>query len=37
MKKQIITFLVLIATTLTVNAQKTVSGVKVDEKLSSNS
>ncbi|MCU4188223.1 chalcone isomerase family protein [Flavobacterium sp. HXWNR29] len=34
MKKQIITFLVLIATTLTVNAQKTVSGVKVDEKLS---
>ena len=34
MKKQIITFLVLIATTLTVNAQKTVSGVKVDEKMS---
>ena len=34
MKKKIITFLVLIATTLTVNAQKTVSGVKVDEKLS---
>ena len=34
MKKQIITFLVLIATTLTVSAQKTVSGVKVDEKLS---
>ena len=34
MKKQIITFLVLIATTFTVNAQKTVSGVKLDEKLS---
>jgi len=34
MRKQIITFLALIATTLTVNAQKTVSGVKVDEKLS---
>ncbi|WP_445719042.1 chalcone isomerase family protein [Flavobacterium sp.] len=33
MKKQIITFLVLIATTLTVNAQQTVSGVKVDAKL----
>jgi hypothetical protein len=34
MRKQVITFLMLIATTFTVNAQKTVSGVKVDEKLS---
>jgi len=34
MKKQIITFLVLITTVLSVNAQKTVAGVKVDEKVS---
>ena len=33
MKKQVITFLMLIATVFTVNAQKTVSGVKVDAKL----
>jgi hypothetical protein len=34
MKKQIITFFVLIATTVTMNAQKTVAGVKVDDKVS---
>lgn len=34
MKKQFITLLMLIATTFTVTAQKTVSGVKVDEKMS---
>ena len=34
MKKQIITFFVLIATAVTMNAQKTVAGVKVDDKLS---
>lgn len=34
MKKQIITFFVLIATVVTMNAQKTVAGVKVDDKLS---
>jgi hypothetical protein len=34
MKKTIITLLVVIATAFSVNAQKTVSGVKVDEKLS---
>lgn len=34
MRKQIITFLVLIATTFSVNAQETVSGVKVDGKMS---
>ena len=33
MRKQVITFLMLIATVFTVNAQKTVSGVKVDAKL----
>jgi hypothetical protein len=33
MKKQIITFFVLIATAITMNAQKTVAGVKVEEKL----
>jgi hypothetical protein len=33
MKKQIITLFVLLATAMTVNAQKTVAGVKVDEKL----
>ena len=33
MKKQVIAFLMLIATVFTVNAQKTVSGVKVDAKL----
>ncbi len=33
MKKQVITFLMLITTVFTVNAQKTVSGVKVDAKL----
>lgn len=33
MKKQIITLLMVIATTFTVNAQETVSGVKVDAKL----
>jgi hypothetical protein len=33
MKKQVITFLMLIATVFTVNAQKTVSGVKVDAKM----
>nr|MCU0351345.1 chalcone isomerase family protein [Flavobacterium sp.] len=33
MKKQMITFFVLIATAMTMNAQKTVAGVKVDEKL----
>ncbi len=33
MKKQVITFLMLIATVFTVNAQKTVSAVKVDAKL----
>jgi hypothetical protein len=33
MKKQIITFFVLIATAMTMNAQKTVAGVKVDDKL----
>jgi len=34
MKKQIITFFVLIATSVTMNAQKTVAGVKVEDKLS---
>ena len=34
MKSKIITLLMVIATTLTVNAQETVSGVKVDAKLS---
>ena len=34
MKSKIITLLMVIATTLTVNAQQTVSGVKVDAKLS---
>ena len=34
MKKQIITFFVLIATVVTMNAQKTVAGVKVDDKVS---
>jgi hypothetical protein len=34
MRKQVITFLMLIATVFTVNAQKTVSGVKVDAKMS---
>jgi len=34
MKKQIITFFVLIATAVTMNAQKTVAGVKVDDKVS---
>ena len=34
MKSKIITFLMVITTTLTVNAQQTVSGVKVDAKLS---
>ena len=33
MKKQMITFFVLIATAMTMNAQKTVAGIKVDEKL----
>ncbi|RBA28120.1 chalcone isomerase family protein [Flavobacterium tibetense] len=33
MKKQMITFFVLIATAMTMNAQKTVAGVKVDDKL----
>jgi len=33
MKKQIITLLMVMATTFTVNAQQTVSGVKVDAKL----
>lgn len=33
MKKQIITLLMVIATTFNVNAQETVSGVKVDAKL----
>ena len=33
MKKQLVTFLMLITTVLTVNAQKTVAGVKVDPKL----
>jgi hypothetical protein len=33
MKSKIITLLMVIATTLTVNAQKTVSGVKLDEKI----
>ena len=33
MRKQVITFLMLIVTVFTVNAQKTVSGVKVDAKL----
>ena len=33
MKKQVVTFLMLITTVFTVNAQKTVSGVKVDAKL----
>lgn len=34
MRKQVITFLMLIATVFTVNAQKTVAGVKVDAKMS---
>jgi len=34
MKSKIITLLMVIATSLTVNAQETVSGVKVDAKLS---
>lgn len=34
MKKQFITFLVLVATVFSVNAQVTVSGVKVDGKMS---
>ena len=34
MKKQFITFLVLVATVFTANAQVTVSGVKVDGKMS---
>ena len=34
MKKQMITFFVLIATSVTMNAQKTVAGVKVEDKLS---
>jgi hypothetical protein len=33
MRKQVITFLMLIATAFTMNAQKTVSGVKVDAKM----
>ena len=33
MRKQVITFLMLIATVFTVNAQKTVAGVKVDAKM----
>jgi hypothetical protein len=33
MRKQVITFLMIIATAFTVNAQKTVSGVKVDAKM----
>ena len=34
MKKQVITLLLLVATVFTVNAQKTVAGVKVDAKMS---
>lgn len=34
MRKQVITFLMLIATAFTVNAQNTVAGVKVDAKMS---
>jgi hypothetical protein len=34
MRKQVITFLMLIATVFTVNAQNTVAGVKVDAKMS---
>jgi len=33
MRKQVITFLMLIATVFTVNAQQTVAGVKVDAKM----
>lgn len=33
MRKQVITFLMLIVTTFTVNAQQTVAGVKVDAKM----
>ena len=33
MKKQVITLLLLVATVFTVNAQKTVAGVKVDAKM----
>lgn len=34
MKKQVITLLLLVATVFTVNAQKTVAGVKLDAKMS---